>query len=84
MNYAYIVKCSDSTYYTGWTNNLERRVKMHSTGRGAKYTRSRGPVKLVYYEVFEEKSDALKREYEIKKMTRAKKILLIESMQTNL
>lgn len=84
MNYVYIVECNDGTYYTGWTNNLERRVKMHSTGRGAKYTRSRGPVKLVYYEVFEEKSDALKREYEIKKMTRAKKILLIESMQTNL
>lgn len=84
MNYVYIVECNDGTYYTGWTNNLERRVNMHSTGRGAKYTRARVPVKLVYYEVFEDKSDALKREYEIKKMTRAKKILLIESMQTNL
>lgn len=81
MNYVYIVECNDGTYYTGWTNNLERRVEMHSTGRGAKYTRSRGPVKLVHYEEFDDKRDALKREYEIKKMTRAKKILLINNIQ---
>lgn len=77
MNYVYIVECSDGTFYTGWTNNLEKRIEMHSNGTGAKYTRGRGPVKLVYNEQFEDKRDAMKREYEIKQMTRQEKILLI-------
>ena len=81
MNYVYILECSDGTFYTGWTNNLERRIDMHSKGKGAKYTRGRCPVKLVHYEEFEEKSDALKREYAIKQLSREKKILLINSMQ---
>lgn len=81
MNYVYIVECKDGTLYTGWTNNLKKRIEMHSNGKGAKYTRGRGPVKLVHYEEFEEKTDALKREYEIKQMTRDKKILLINSRQ---
>lgn len=81
MNYVYILECSDGTFYTGWTNNLERRIDMHSKGKGAKYTRGRVPVKLVYYEEFEEKRDALKREYTIKQFSREKKILLINSMQ---
>ena len=80
MNYVYILECSDGTFYTGWTNNLERRIDMHSKGKGAKYTRGRCPVKLVHYEEFEEKSDALKREYAIKQLSREKKILLINSM----
>lgn len=79
MNYVYIVECKDGTFYTGWTNNLKKRIEMHSNGKGAKYTRGRGPVKLVHYEEFEEKTDALKREYEIKQMTREKKIFLINS-----
>ena len=53
MNYVYIVECSDGTFYTGWTNNLEKRIDMHSKGTGAKYTRGRGPVKLVYHEMFD-------------------------------
>lgn len=78
MNYVYIVECSDKTFYTGWTNNLEKRIQMHSNGNGAKYTKGRGPVKLVYQEVFENKKDAMKREYEIKRLTRKDKLLLID------
>ena len=81
MNYVYIVECSDETFYTGWTNNLEKRITQHSSGKGAKYTRGRGPVKLVYYEEFNEKSEAMKREYEIKKMKRNDKLNLIKNMQ---
>ncbi|ALB48393.1 GIY-YIG nuclease family protein [Clostridium beijerinckii] len=77
MNYVYIVECSDRTLYTGWTNNLDKRIQMHSKGCGAKYTKGRGPVKLVYHEVFENKKDAMKREYQIKKLTRKDKLILI-------
>lgn len=80
MNYVYIVECADGTFYTGWTNNLEKRIAMHSQGTGAKYTKGRGPVKLVYNEVFEDKKDAMKREYEIKKLTRREKLLLIKAI----
>ena len=83
MNYVYIVECSDGTFYTGWTNNLEKRIYMHSNGVGAKYTKGRGPVKLMHYEEFEEKKDAMKREYEIKKLTRRAKILLIRDNKKN-
>ena len=76
MNYVYIVECSDGTFYTGWTNNLEKRVKMHSQGKGAKYTKGRRPVRLIYHEEFKEKIDAMKREYEIKQLTRKEKELL--------
>ncbi|ENZ00686.1 hypothetical protein HMPREF1092_02338 [Clostridium thermobutyricum] len=78
MNYVYILKCEDETLYTGWTNDLEKRFKAHKEGKGAKYTRGRGPLELVYFEEYEEKSLALKREYEIKKMKRADKLKLIE------
>ncbi|BCZ44177.1 GIY-YIG domain-containing protein [Clostridium gelidum] len=83
MNYIYIVECSDGTFYTGWTNNLEKRIAMHSNGLGAKYTKGRGPVKLMHYEEFEDKKDAMKREYEIKKLTRKAKITLISEVQKN-
>lgn len=82
MNYVYIVECSDGTFYTGWTNDLDRRIMMHSNGSGAKYTRGRGPVKLIYHEVFDNKNDAMKREYKIKRMTRKEKMKLI-SQYTN-
>ena len=62
MNYTYILKCKDGTLYTGWTNDLDKRVKAHNEGRGAKYTRSRTPVELVYYETFETKEEAQRRE----------------------
>ena len=78
MNYTYILKCKDGTYYTGWTNNLEKRLKDHNDGKGAKYTKSRRPVELVYHELFESKEDAMKREYAIKQMTRAEKDKLIQ------
>jgi putative endonuclease len=68
MNYTYILKCKDGTLYTGWTNDLDKRVKAHNEGRGAKYTRSRTPVELVYYETFETKEEAQRREYAIKKI----------------
>lgn len=76
-NYVYIVECSDHTYYTGWTTNLEQRIKAHNEGNGAKYTKARRPVKLIYYEELPDKSLALKREYAIKQLTRKQKELLI-------
>lgn len=77
MNYVYILECSDGTYYTGWTNDIEKRINAHAAGKGAKYTRGRRPVKLVYYEEIIEKSDALKRECSIKKLKREEKQKLI-------
>ena len=70
MNYVYILRCNDDSLYTGWTNNLEKRIKAHSDGKGAKYTRARVPVELVYFEVFEDKIEAMKREYAIKQRER--------------
>lgn len=78
MNYTYILCCSDGSYYTGWTNHLEERIKVHNSGKGAKYTRSRTPVKLVYFEEFESKEEAMRREAAIKRMTRKEKNALIE------
>ena len=76
----YIVICRDNTLYCGYSNNLEKRINDHNKGcNGAKYTRGRRPVKLVYYERFESKSEALKREREIKKLTRIEKLKLINS-----
>ena len=77
MNYVYILKCNDDSLYTGWTNNLERRIKAHSTGKGAKYTKARLPIKLVYFEEFEDKIEAMKREYAIKQLKRREKLILI-------
>ncbi|MDR5586211.1 GIY-YIG nuclease family protein [Clostridium aquiflavi] len=79
MNYVYILECSDNTLYTGWTNDLEKRIKMHSSGKGAKYTRGRTPVKLLYYEIFEDKKEAMRREYKIKRLTRSQKQELIKT-----
>ena len=78
MNYTYIVECSDGTLYTGWTNNLEKRLEAHNAGKGAKYTKTRRPVKLVYQEQFETKEEAMSREYAIKQLTRKEKLKLIE------
>ena len=73
MNYTYMVRCRDDSLYTGWTNHLEKRVEDHNSGRGAKYTKSRRPVELVYYEQFETKEEAMRREWEIKQLTRIQK-----------
>ena len=78
INYVYIIECKDNTYYTGWTTNLERRIKAHNNGNGAKYTKARRPVKLIYYEEFPDKNQALKRKYAIKQLTRKQKELLIK------
>lgn len=77
MNYTYILKCKDGTLYTGWTNNLDKRLKDHNDGKGAKYTKARRPVELVYYEEFELKEEAMKREYAIKQLTRKQKEELV-------
>jgi putative endonuclease len=75
----YILECSDKTLYCGWTNDLEKRLHEHNEGKhGAKYTRGRRPVKLVYQEPCPTKSDALKREREIKNLPRHKKLLLLQ------
>ena len=77
MNYTYILECKDGTYYTGWTNNLEKRLKDHNDGKGAKYTKARLPVSLIYHEEFQTKEEAMSREYAIKRMTRSEKSKLI-------
>ncbi len=76
--YCYILECADGTYYTGWTTDPERRVKQHNKGIGARYTKTRRPVKLVYLEEQPDKISALKRELAIKKLKRAQKSKLIE------
>jgi len=76
-HYTYILKCSDDTLYTGYTTDLDRRLKEHNKGIAAKYTRGRLPVQLVYYESFNNKSDALKREYAIKQLSREEKLKII-------
>ena len=77
MNYTYIVRCKDGSLYTGCTNDIEKRIKAHNEGKGAKYTKSRRPVKLVYYEEFQTKEEAMKREYAIKHMRRKEKEKII-------
>lgn len=78
MNYTYMVRCRDGSLYTGWTTDVERRIKEHNEGKGAKYTHSRRPVELVYYEIFETKVEAMRREYAIKQLSREEKEMLIK------
>ena len=82
MNYTYIVKCRDGSLYTGWTNNLEKRIEDHNAGRGAKYTKARRPVVLVYMEEFPTKQEAMKREWEIKRLSRKEKLSMIENSKS--
>lgn len=77
--FVYMVECCDGSLYTGWTTDVEERIKTHNSGQGAKYTRSRLPVKLVYFEETNDKSAALKREIAIKRLTREKKLKLIKT-----
>ena len=76
-NYVYIAECADGTYYTGWTTDPEARIAAHNDGRGAKYTRARLPVKLVYTAAFATKEDAMREEWRIKHLSRRKKEELI-------
>ncbi|WP_207735933.1 GIY-YIG nuclease family protein [Eubacterium sp. 1001713B170207_170306_E7] len=77
-HYVYILKCKDNSLYTGWTTDIEKRLKAHNSGKGAKYTKGRNPVELVYKEVFDNKGDALRREAAIKNLTRKQKLELIK------
>ena len=79
-----MLKCSDGTLYTGWTNDLEKRVEAHNSGKGAKYTKARRPVELAYYEEFETKEQAIKREYAIKQLGRKEKQELIAGKKVKL
>ncbi len=83
MHFVYIVRCADDTLYTGWTTDLTRRMTSHNAGSGAKYTRSRRPVTLVYHECFETKEEALRRECAVKKLSRADKLRLIENARND-
>ena len=83
MHYTYIMRCSDGTLYCGYSTNPEKRAEVHNSGKGAKYTRSRLPVELVYKEEFESKNEALCRECAIKKLTRAEKLELIAGVNNN-
>ena len=80
MWYVYILRCGDGTFYTGSTNDVERRLAVHRSGKGAKYTRGRGPLELVYQEALPDRSSALRREAAIKKLTRAQKERLISGV----
>ena len=71
--YVYMVRCRDNSLYTGSTNDLSRRIQVHNSGKGAKYTKSRRPVTLAYYEVFENRQDAMRREYAIKQLPKKEK-----------
>lgn len=79
MNYTYILSCADGSLYTGWTNDLERRLAAHSAGKGGKYTRTHLPVRLVYWEEFPTRREAMAREWAIKHLTRREKLELIEA-----
>lgn len=75
----YILKCQDGTLYTGYTNDLEHRIRMHEKGKGAKYTRGRGPFKIIYTCAFDNKSEALRTEYRIKQFSREEKLAMIQA-----
>lgn len=83
MYYTYIVRCADKTLYTGWTTDLNRRLQAHNSGQGAKYTRSRRPVTLVYAERFESKNEAMSREWHIKKLRLEQKENLLRNAGKN-
>lgn len=81
MNYVYMLRCRDDSLYCGWTTDLESRIIQHNSGKGAKYTRSRLPVKLVYFEMYEDRHEALSREWHLKHMNREEKLKLIGSRE---
>lgn len=82
--FVYMLRCKDGSLYTGWTNDLEHRLAMHNSGRGAKYTRGRGPLELVYSEELPDKEAALRRECAIKKLSREQKLALLQTWQARI
>lgn len=79
QNYTYLLRCADGTLYCGWTNDLKKRVAAHNAGMGAKYTKPRLPVELAYYETYATKQEAMRREAEIKRLTRQEKLALCQT-----
>ena len=77
--YVYIVECSDKTFYVGTTNDIKKRIAKHNAGKGAKYTRGRGPVKIRYTRSFESRSEACKHEYQLKRYSRDEKLDIIQA-----
>ncbi|WP_462339398.1 GIY-YIG nuclease family protein [Phascolarctobacterium succinatutens] len=82
--FVYMLRCKDGSLYTGWTNDLEHRLAMHNSGRGAKYTCGRGPLELVYSEELPDKEAALRRECAIKKLRREQKLALLQTWQARI
>ncbi|WP_431028570.1 GIY-YIG nuclease family protein [Lysinibacillus sp. LZ02] len=78
-HYFYVLECNDHTLYAGYTNHLERRIATHNAGKGAKYTKVRIPVKCIYYETFESKQEAMRKEYAFKQLKRSEKLNYIRS-----
>ncbi|MEB2302204.1 GIY-YIG nuclease family protein [Lysinibacillus xylanilyticus] len=76
-HYFYVLECADQSFYAGYTNNVDRRVAVHNAGKGAKYTRARGPVECIYVEEFDTKQEAMRAEYAFKQLTRTQKIKYI-------
>lgn len=81
-HFAYILECADGSYYTGYTNDLEKRIATHNAGKGGKYTRARLPVSLVYHECFDTKNEAMSREWAIKQLSRKEKENLVKGKKT--
>jgi putative endonuclease len=81
--FCYLLECSDGTYYCGWTKDVDRRVETHNKGRGARYTRARRPVKLVYFEELPSQGDAMRREHKLKQKSHDKKAALIRQFAEN-
>lgn len=81
--YVYLIRCEDGSLYCGWTTHLVNRFKSHQSGKGAKYTKAHKPVEIYYYESFNSKIEACKREYEIKQMSHQEKLNLKRTKQTN-
>ena len=81
MPFVYLVECADGTLYAGWTTNLQKRLDAHNSGRGARYTRSRRPVRLVYWEPCDSRGSALRREAALRRLSRSQKLALVEQHQ---
>lgn len=77
-HFFYVLRCKDDSLYAGYTNNLEKRINLHNEGKGAKYTRGRGPIELVYYEIFPTKTEAMQAEYRFKQLHKKAKVKYVE------
>jgi putative endonuclease len=80
--YVYVILCTDESFYTGYTKNIDTRIKLHESGKGAKYTKMHKPQKVAYLELFESRAQAMKREKQIKKLTHQQKLQLVNSRNT--